>query len=222
MASPQPSTATRRARTSASSACRCPSSAWTGRVMVAARSITSALWWRSAVTSAGVWSTAGSFGPPRPLLHAALGGKRPGLLEPDRREVHAGHQPAALGEPDRVASLAAGDVERAAWSQPLRLLDEEPAGVACPEQLAAGVAPVPCRAVHHAVQRHREPVRRRVSCVELGPGGDLTIKISTSQIRADQPYSTPISSPAGSSPAPGAGGAPPRRPDRRARTRSGR
>ena len=81
-------------------------------------------------------------------LHAARAGEPARLLEADLGEVDARHLPAALGQPDRVAALTAGDVERPPGRQRRRLLDEEPVSRARPDQLAAGVAPVPGLAVH--------------------------------------------------------------------------
>ena len=67
------------------------------------------------------------------------------------REVDAGHLPPLLGEPDRVAAFAAGEIERPPGRQAGRLGDEEPVRLRRPQQLAAGVAAVPVLGSHRHV-----------------------------------------------------------------------
>ena len=72
----------------------------------------------------------------------ALGEAR-ALPERDVREVDRRHRPAALGEPDGVPPLAAGEVERPPRLEPADLDGEEPVRLGGPEELLPGVARVP-------------------------------------------------------------------------------
>jgi hypothetical protein len=47
------------------------------------------------------------------------------LLQPDLGEIHARCLPAALDQPDRVASLAAREIDRASGRETLGLGNEE-------------------------------------------------------------------------------------------------
>ena len=87
---------------------------------------------------------------------AALGEAR-ALPERDVREVDRRHRPAALGEPDGVPALAAGDVERPPRLEPADLGGEEPVRLGRPQKLLLRVARVPVLAGEAGADRTRGP-----------------------------------------------------------------
>ena len=68
-------------------------------------------------------------------VDAATLGEARALPERDVREVDRRHRPAALGEPDGVPPLAAGEVERPPGLQPADLGGEEPVRLGRPDEL---------------------------------------------------------------------------------------
>ncbi len=80
-----------------------------------------------------------------PLGDPALGGVLGGLAQPGLGEVDRGHLPASLGQPDRVAPLAAAQVDGPAGGQVSGLGDEHGVRPAAPGATVAGVPLVPGR-----------------------------------------------------------------------------
>ncbi len=70
------------------------------------------------------------------------------LRDGDGRVVDAFDRPTESCEPDRVLALAAGEVERASWSEALDLRDEETVRLRAPEILDPCVAAVPILTPH--------------------------------------------------------------------------
>jgi hypothetical protein len=72
------------------------------------------------------------------------------LFQADPGEVDRSHRPAAFGQPDRVAALSGGEVERPARRQPAQLLRHELVRVHRPLELRTGVPVIPLLPVHPA------------------------------------------------------------------------
>jgi len=130
-----------------------------------------------------------------PRIDTARVGEPAGLLKRDLGEVDAGHAPALLRQPDRVAALAAGEIERGSRSKSGRLGHEEAVRLARPEQLAAAIAAVPLNAVHRskhayateAAARTRRTSRRRIATASRSPAHRLArpLRNHTTSRRAD-------------------------------------
>jgi hypothetical protein len=82
---------------------------------------------------------------------AALLGKPGRLVQPHWREVDARDLPAALRQPDGVASFTARDIQRRAGGKIFNLRGQEPIRLGRPNQLVAAIAAIPSRAVHRHI-----------------------------------------------------------------------
>ena len=83
-------------------------------------------------------------------------GQRPPLVETGLGEVDGGDLPALPSQPDRVATLPAGEVERPAGREPRQLRLDELVRPGRPHELARAVALVPRLGIH-ASHSHRSP-----------------------------------------------------------------
>ncbi len=83
------------------------------------------------------------------VRHPGLRGMPRSPREPVGGEVGAGDRPAAAGQPDHVAALAAADVERGARGEAGDLGDELGVGVAAPDLLLGPVSLVPAGGLEH-------------------------------------------------------------------------
>lgn len=82
------------------------------------------------------------------VRRAAFGRERTRLVDPDRAPVESEGVPAGLGEPDRIATLATGEVDGPPGSKTGALLGDEPIGACTPHQFAGFVAGIPVACVH--------------------------------------------------------------------------
>ena len=89
---------------------------------------------------------------------AAARGELLRLREGDVGEIDARRAPALLGQPDRVAPLAAGEIERAAGFEALDLRGEVAVRPRAPKKLGAGIARVPVLASEPLPHRRLRPL----------------------------------------------------------------